>query len=225
MRRSGIPGIVRRVSTEPDLTTPLEGDELEALDEQLEGQTPLGLSGVLGILHAVAIAPSSLAQSEWMRLIEFDGAVHSADDMRVLLPQLLRLHHQVVDLIERDLTLLPQPEDVDAFASFAAGFVLAAQLDSLWKDDAHNWSYVAPFALLAGRPELVEPELRASMETEAGYLADLRKDAENVILDARDFFHEPPKPEVPAKGAAKVGRNDPCTCGSGKKYKKCCGAV
>jgi preprotein translocase subunit SecA len=23
---------------------------------------------------------------------------------------------------------------------------------------------------------------------------------------------------------AKVGRNDPCPCGSGKKYKKCCGA-
>ncbi len=23
----------------------------------------------------------------------------------------------------------------------------------------------------------------------------------------------------------KVGRNDPCTCGSGKKYKKCCGAA
>ena len=21
----------------------------------------------------------------------------------------------------------------------------------------------------------------------------------------------------------KVGRNDPCPCGSGKKYKKCCG--
>ena len=23
----------------------------------------------------------------------------------------------------------------------------------------------------------------------------------------------------------KIGRNDPCPCGSGKKYKKCCGAV
>jgi preprotein translocase subunit SecA len=21
----------------------------------------------------------------------------------------------------------------------------------------------------------------------------------------------------------KIGRNDPCSCGSGKKYKKCCG--
>ncbi len=24
--------------------------------------------------------------------------------------------------------------------------------------------------------------------------------------------------------AAKIGRNDPCACGSGKKYKKCCEA-
>ena len=26
------------------------------------------------------------------------------------------------------------------------------------------------------------------------------------------------------RAAGKVGRNDPCHCGSGKKYKKCCGA-
>ncbi len=32
-----------------------------------------------------------------------------------------------------------------------------------------------------------------------------------------------PKKPVVNKGA-KVGRNDPCPCGSGKKYKKCCGA-
>ena len=28
----------------------------------------------------------------------------------------------------------------------------------------------------------------------------------------------------PVKKTTKVGRNDPCPCGSGKKYKKCCGA-
>jgi uncharacterized protein YecA (UPF0149 family) len=32
-----------------------------------------------------------------------------------------------------------------------------------------------------------------------------------------------PEPEPPAP-AQKPGRNDPCPCGSGKKYKKCCGA-
>jgi uncharacterized protein YecA (UPF0149 family) len=31
-------------------------------------------------------------------------------------------------------------------------------------------------------------------------------------------------PREPARREAKVGRNDPCPCGSGKKYKKCCGA-
>lgn len=35
--------------------------------------------------------------------------------------------------------------------------------------------------------------------------------------------HEKIKPMV--RESAKVGRNDPCTCGSGKKYKKCCGDV
>ena len=25
------------------------------------------------------------------------------------------------------------------------------------------------------------------------------------------------------EGVMKIGRNDPCPCGSGKKYKKCCG--
>ena len=30
---------------------------------------------------------------------------------------------------------------------------------------------------------------------------------------------------LPMKKAPKVGPNDPCPCGSGKKYKKCCGAV
>ncbi|MBE6032925.1 MAG: hypothetical protein E7224_07025, partial [Clostridiales bacterium] len=32
------------------------------------------------------------------------------------------------------------------------------------------------------------------------------------------------KPQPVRKTAPEVGRNDPCPCGSGKKYKKCCGA-
>jgi preprotein translocase subunit SecA len=41
---------------------------------------------------------------------------------------------------------------------------------------------------------------------------------------------EPPQPKGPRimlqsmkKEQPKVGRNDPCPCGSGKKYKACCG--
>jgi SEC-C motif domain protein len=39
------------------------------------------------------------------------------------------------------------------------------------------------------------------------------------------FYDGKPVGNPPARRAApKVGRNDPCPCGSGRKYKKCCGA-
>jgi SEC-C motif-containing protein len=35
---------------------------------------------------------------------------------------------------------------------------------------------------------------------------------------------ESPKPTTRRHAGPRVGRNDPCPCGSGKKYKRCCGA-
>jgi len=45
------------------------------------------------------------------------------------------------------------------------------------------------------------------------------------ILPISHKFVEAMRSELdPKKGnGKKVGRNDPCPCGSGKKYKKCCG--
>jgi SEC-C motif domain protein len=39
------------------------------------------------------------------------------------------------------------------------------------------------------------------------------------------FYRSGARPAGDRRGAAKVGRNDPCPCGSGKKHKKCCGAA
>jgi uncharacterized protein YecA (UPF0149 family) len=36
-----------------------------------------------------------------------------------------------------------------------------------------------------------------------------------------DHNHEQLKPV--SRTSAKIGRNDPCSCGSKKKFKKCCG--
>jgi uncharacterized protein YecA (UPF0149 family) len=43
------------------------------------------------------------------------------------------------------------------------------------------------------------------------------------------WFQEPVKEKrmaaaAPVKAPPKIGRNDPCPCGSGRKYKKCCGS-
>ena len=39
-----------------------------------------------------------------------------------------------------------------------------------------------------------------------------------------DCDHDHAVAEAIPPAAIKAGRNDPCPCGSGKKYKKCCGA-
>ncbi|MDR1764878.1 MAG: SEC-C domain-containing protein [Lachnospiraceae bacterium] len=39
----------------------------------------------------------------------------------------------------------------------------------------------------------------------------------------KELYHKQKTSGTVVKGA-KIGRNDPCPCGSGKKYKKCCGA-
>ncbi|MFL5839695.1 MAG: SEC-C metal-binding domain-containing protein, partial [Thermoleophilaceae bacterium] len=43
--------------------------------------------------------------------------------------------------------------------------------------------------------------------------------------DGEDYAEEPiTRVETLVREEPKVGRNDPCPCGSGKKYKKCHGA-
>ncbi|MBD5642193.1 MAG: preprotein translocase subunit SecA, partial [Desulfovibrio sp.] len=47
---------------------------------------------------------------------------------------------------------------------------------------------------------------------------------EELSYSAASTETEAPRKKKPARSAPRVGRNDPCPCGSGKKYKKCCGA-
>ena len=51
------------------------------------------------------------------------------------------------------------------------------------------------------------------------------EDSEHFLaLDrARTWAHAAPPADATVRAAPKPGRNDPCWCGSGKKYKKCHG--
>lgn len=51
------------------------------------------------------------------------------------------------------------------------------------------------------------------------YKIEIATDQPEDIADLETLLNWP-KPQEAEK---KVGRNEPCPCGSGKKYKKCCG--
>ncbi|MBL6633150.1 MAG: preprotein translocase subunit SecA [Thermoleophilia bacterium] len=70
----------------------------------------------------------------------------------------------------------------------------------------------------------------------AGITEGLVDDPDEIAFEATEpaHFHEDAATEAPLPGVVetvviddedRIGRNDPCPCGSGKKYKKCCGAA
>jgi preprotein translocase subunit SecA len=75
---------------------------------------------------------------------------------------------------------------------------------------------------------LVAVEIRASDEVPK---ADVDAHVENVRLQHSDYDTalaegaEERKPQPTVRHAQKVGRNDPCPCGSGRKYKHCHGKL
>jgi preprotein translocase subunit SecA len=68
-------------------------------------------------------------------------------------------------------------------------------------------------------------EAAAPLPAEIEALQRRQRQAARVTLSHgdHDHRHEPQKVETVRRDVDKVGRNDPCHCGSGKKYKKCHG--
>jgi len=71
-------------------------------------------------------------------------------------------------------------------------------------------------------PPIPLKEVRSAIEEQhPDYYKRLRARHEKmkkIYLNCRSKHYSPPQPV----NAEKAGRNDPCPCGSGKKYKKCC---
>jgi preprotein translocase subunit SecA len=64
----------------------------------------------------------------------------------------------------------------------------------------------------------VEPQKNQTFVKADNQKMEEKKESTSLLNDSSS---ETKKPDVIGKG--KTGRNDPCPCGSGKKYKKCCG--
>ncbi len=131
-------------------------------------------------------------------------------------------------------------------------YFLLTTIDNLWKEHLLILDYVKESVGLRGYGQknplqeykkeayhLFVSLMKRIRETTLSYLfrIELREEAEKVqemVLEEgeidesklkfakKDLFAEEEKKNQPIR-VEKVGRNDPCPCGSGKKYKKCCG--
>jgi hypothetical protein len=136
------------------------------------------------------------------------------------------------------LELLPQEEDLDIRTKLAAA--LLAQLDPAGiepvREMVQKRAYDDSVLDLSGRLVAVSllldvdfPELpiwkREAEEKQARIERRMREmqmpmPARSAPEPREDYWERKPTPFLRVE--KKVGRNDPCPCGSGKKFKKCC---
>jgi SEC-C motif-containing protein len=94
-----------------------------------------------------------------------------------------------------------------------------------WAEQA-QWHGITILGTTKGGPEDTEGEVEFAVSfTERGTKQEHHERSAFKKENGVWYFVEGkvmPKPVL--RAAPKVGRNDPCSCGSGKKYKKCCGS-
>jgi SEC-C motif-containing protein len=135
--------------------------------------------------------------------------------------------------------LPPTPEALmrsrySAYATGAIDYIVSthdpATRDQVDEPSAREWSKNATWeglevheAKTNGDEGTVEFTARYSMK---GQKLKHRELALFKKIDGRWLYHDGNmvKPKPVTRETPKVGRNDPCPCGSGKKFKKCCGA-
>lgn len=203
-------------------------DQLDELADFLTGRSRLDLDTVLGILHAVAVAPALVPPSEWIPLVLPDGAAGLDEAVaRRGLTLLLRVYNEVLDALAHGEAIAPGPEERDACESFAAGYAAGAALDPEWIGHAERWTFASCVAYLGGRRDLVPPATLEELDALPDVKDAIRRDLLKVIATTHETFSQYHRSTLvphrrPRGRAARVGRNEPCPCGSGKKYKRCC---
>jgi preprotein translocase subunit SecA len=107
--------------------------------------------------------------------------------------------------------------------------VMLRAIDSLWKDHLTEMDHLRQQASLFAARQ-VEPIVVYKKEGHALFqslTAGIEHNVVHTIYKVTITRKEAPAQRQPQKAAVpsgkKVGRNDPCPCGSGKKYKHCCG--
>jgi uncharacterized protein len=222
--------------------TVAEIDHLSAILERFGNKRLINVEQLDGFLAALICGPELVPPSKYLPKIWGDQTVfEDASSAQEFLSLIIRHWNAIADTLNSGEVYLPLLlEDESGIAhgnDWANGFLRGMEFGKedwalLLDDEDYGGSLVAIFAL--ANENNPDPEMRSYKDPIS---ADLR---ETLIagaaagttqiyrfFKAQRFLANDPLGNMPdfLRTMPKIGRNDPCPCGSGKKFKQCCGKI
>ncbi|NTZ84929.1 UPF0149 family protein [Burkholderia metallica] len=229
-------------------------DELDAfLLSDITSDETLTLPAVDGYLTAIVAGPVTLLPSEWLPGIwgpapDDAPAFDTVEQAQRVFDLLMRHYNGIIRSLERNpdefrpvfdtVTYADDDREYRDAEAWAAGFMQGVALArKYWQslfDNPQGQEWMRPLRLL-GADETASDEAASA---EAALMLD--PVGREILADRipagiagiyrywlpyRKAVHERHLAATAQRSEPKIGRNDPCPCGSGKKFKKCCGAT
>lgn len=242
------------LETQHQALTEADYDELFRLfDEAGLPDTAMNAEMADGYLTACVVGPTPIPDHAWMEAIFGQPTLPICADPALqasLLTLLLRRHREITDataLSPKETTIdnlytplrgdVPADEVISPYQlddqghrqgswackDWANGFQRAMLQDPLWEALVHDPEaavLLAPVMFYQQGYNPDKPEFQIEQQKNLFPMLAI------CVSKIREFWRSDSTAALDPylREAPKVGRNDPCPCGSGKKYKKCCGA-
>jgi uncharacterized protein len=200
----------------------------------------MNIEEVDGFFAALIAGSEVVPPSEYLPEVfggEMPNVFAGIDEANDILGLVMRHWNVIANTLHRGDVYLPVLlEDDDGVSKgndWSRGFVRGMEMRKagwaeLIADEEHYGGLVAVMALYHEHDE--DPELRPGPISPQQRDEILAQMVAGIVRAYRYFRHNPPSvgraDHVEPRGTSgKPGRNDLCPCGSGKKYKRCCGGM
>lgn len=135
----------------------------------------------------------------------------------------LERRKRLIDFLEKVLKDKNEESIFKKFVLIIADYIGAKELEDICSEKRRDFNFKkdATYEIEISDTDIdlsFEKVLEEELEMSNEYNMDLGMDYDESVID--DLYFEEKEELIKPK---KIGRNDPCFCGSGKKYKKCCG--
>lgn len=217
--------------------------DLDRLEELLDAPVFEGdsmrLDEAQAVICAVVSSPEPVPPAVWLPEVLGKAASLEADPLVGETAQLLiRLNNDIAADLLADETVSPilypldeSCEDYD-LAAWADAYVFGAGLGGDWYELAGKHAddlseLLEPLFVLNG---MLKEDAEKNGERwftpaeEARLLADIEDNLPVIVQTLYNFWRAKRGGVTVQREEPKTGRNDPCPCGSGKKFKQCCGS-